>query len=165
MSIEYIRLSSGVLFRKLPACLEVIATENNRLAFLKNVLSRNKLHQRGIKFVLSLFANVYKKWVIEKPLASLILVLLVVGYFSYHIPNFKLDASAESLVLENDDSLQYYRTISKSYGSDDFLIITYAPFKDLMSDAVLSTSTAHSNSGLHQLGGAISASPSKVHPK
>lgn len=64
-------------------------------------------------------------------------VLLVVGYFSFQIPNFKLDASAESLVLENDDSLQYYRTISKSYGSDDFLIITYAPTKDLMSDAVL----------------------------
>ena len=64
-------------------------------------------------------------------------VLLVVGYFSSHITNFKLDASAESLVLENDDSLQYYRTISKSYGSDNFLIITYAPVKDLMSDAVL----------------------------
>jgi hypothetical protein len=65
------------------------------------------------------------------------LVLLVVGYFSSQIPNFKLDASAESLILENDDSLQYYRMISKSYGSDDFLIITYAPVKDLMSDAVL----------------------------
>jgi len=75
--------------------------------------------------------------VIEKPLASLTLVLLVVTGFSYYIPNFKLDASAESLVLENDTSLQYYRAISKAYGSDDFLIITYAPFKDLMSDAVL----------------------------
>ena len=74
---------------------------------------------------------------IEKPFASLIMVFLVVGYFSYHIPSFKLDASAESLVLENDNSLQYYRKISKSYGSDDFLIITYAPFKDLMSDEVL----------------------------
>ena len=87
--------------------------------------------------MLNLFANAYRRWVIEKPLASLIIVFLVVGYFSYHIPNFKLDASAESLVLENDDSLQYYRKISKSYGSDDFLIITYAPFKDLMSDEVL----------------------------
>lgn len=87
--------------------------------------------------MLSLFTNIYRKWVIEKPLASLIFVFLIVGYFSYHIPNFKLDASAESLVLENDDSLQYYRKISKTYGSDDFLIITYAPFKDLMSDAVL----------------------------
>ncbi len=65
------------------------------------------------------------------------MVLLVVGGFSYYIPNFKLDASAESLVLENDNSLRYYRAISKSYGSDDFLIMTYAPFQDLMSDAVL----------------------------
>jgi predicted RND superfamily exporter protein len=87
--------------------------------------------------LLNLLANNYRKWVIEKPLASLMVVLLVVGYFSSHIPSFKLDASAESLVLENDNSLQYYRTISKSYGSDDFLIITYDPFKDLMSDAVL----------------------------
>lgn len=77
--------------------------------------------------MLIFFANTYRKWVIEKPLVSLIMVFLVVGYFSYHIPNFKLDASAESLVLENDNSLQYYRKISKSYGSDDFLIITYAP--------------------------------------
>jgi len=87
--------------------------------------------------LLIFFANTYRKWVIEKPLVSLIMVFLVVGYFSYHIPNFKLDASAESLVLENDNSLQYYRKISKSYGSDDFLIITYAPYKDLMSDGVL----------------------------
>jgi uncharacterized protein len=87
--------------------------------------------------LLNLLSSNYRKWVIEKPLASLMVVLLVVGYFASHIPSFKLDASAESLVLENDDSLQYYRTISKSYGSDDFLIITYAPFKDLMSDAVL----------------------------
>tara|TARA_B100001142_G_scaffold329858_1_gene394762 strand:+ start:1918 stop:4365 length:2448 start_codon:yes stop_codon:yes gene_type:complete len=75
--------------------------------------------------------------VVEKPLVSLMMVLLVVGFFSSHISSFKLDASAESLVLENDNSLQYYRTISKSYGSDDFLIITYAPFKDLMSDTVI----------------------------
>ncbi|MFL2916392.1 MAG: RND family transporter [Nitrospinia bacterium] len=74
---------------------------------------------------------------VEKPLVSLMMVLLVVGFFSSHISSFKLDASAESLVLENDNSLQYYRTISKSYGSDDFLIITYAPFKDLMSDTVI----------------------------
>ena len=87
--------------------------------------------------MLSLLANNYRRWVVEKPLVSLMMVLLVVGFFSSHISSFKLDASAESLVLENDNSLQYYRTISKSYGSDDFLIITYAPFKDLMSDTVI----------------------------
>ena len=79
----------------------------------------------------------YFKWVVEKPLWALIFVVLVVAGFSYHIPKFKLDASAESLVLENDDALEYYRKISKVYGSDDFLVITYSPFQDLMSDEVL----------------------------
>lgn len=84
-----------------------------------------------------IFINSYFKWVIEKPLWALAFVTLVVAGFSYHIPKFKLDASAESLVLENDNALEYYRKISKIYGSDDFLVITYAPFKDLMSDEVL----------------------------
>jgi len=79
----------------------------------------------------------YFKWVVEKPLWALIIVVLVVIGFSYHIPKFKLDASAESLVLENDNALEYYRKISKIYGSDDFLVITYSPFKDLMSNEVL----------------------------
>jgi len=84
-----------------------------------------------------LLVDGYFKWVVEKPLWALIFVVLVVVGFSYHIPKFKLDASAESLVLENDNALEYYRKISKVYGSDDFLVITYSPFKDLMSDEVL----------------------------
>ena len=79
----------------------------------------------------------YFKWVVEKPLWALTFVVLVVVGFSFQIPKFKLDASAESLVLENDNALEYYREISKIYGSDDFLVITYSPFKDLMSDEVL----------------------------
>ena len=79
----------------------------------------------------------YFKWVIEKPVWALIFVTLMVVGFSYHIPSFKLDASAESLVLENDNALEYYRKISKVYGSDDFLVITYSPKKDMMSDEVL----------------------------
>ena len=82
-------------------------------------------------------SDIYFKWVIEKPVWALVFVALVVAGFSYHIPKFKLDASAESLVLENDNALEYYRKISKVYGSDDFLVITYSPKKDMMSDEVL----------------------------
>jgi uncharacterized protein len=39
--------------------------------------------------------------------------------------------------LENDNALEYYRKISKVYGSDDFLVITYSPKKDMMSNEVL----------------------------
>ncbi len=47
---------------------------------------------------------------------------------------FKLDASADSLVLENDEDLRYFRSINKIYGTEDFLIITYSPFEDLLSE-------------------------------
>ncbi|MBL4664870.1 MAG: MMPL family transporter [Nitrospinaceae bacterium] len=106
-----------------------------------------------MKFFLS---DMYFKWVIEKPIWALVFVALVVAGFSYHIPKFKLDASAESLVLENDNALEYYRKISKVYGSDDFLVITYSPKKDMMSDEVLADMKALSDElskldGIHSI--------------
>ncbi len=79
----------------------------------------------------------YRTIVIDRPLIALSLVACVVVFFGFHTPNFKLDASAESLVLEDDADLQYYRTIRERYGADDFLIIAYRPIGDLLSDDVL----------------------------
>jgi len=79
----------------------------------------------------------YRTIVIEHPLIALSLVALAVVFFGFHIPNFKLDASAESLVLEDDADLQYYRILRERYGADDFLIIAYRPMDDLLSDGTL----------------------------
>ncbi|MEC7640821.1 MAG: MMPL family transporter [Nitrospinota bacterium] len=76
----------------------------------------------------------YDKVVLDNPWAALIFVTLFVVFFAFQAPQFKLDASAESLVLESDDDLRYYRNINKIYGSDDFLIITYKPFDDMLSE-------------------------------
>ncbi|MCZ6874349.1 MAG: MMPL family transporter, partial [bacterium] len=51
--------------------------------------------------------------------------------------HFKLDASSESLVLENDAALRYYFAIDKLYGTEEFLIITYTPVGDLLSEESL----------------------------
>ncbi len=83
------------------------------------------------------FLNFYKGIVIEKPLIPLLMLILLVGFFSFHVNEFKLDASSESLILENDEDFRYYRIIKKLYGSDDFLIITYNPVTDLLSPASL----------------------------
>lgn len=80
----------------------------------------------------------YDKVVLANPWATLVFITLLVGFFAYQVPNFKLDASAESLVLEDDEDLRYYRKINKIYGADDFLIITYTPFDDLLSENSLS---------------------------
>lgn len=80
----------------------------------------------------------YDNLVISRPLTTLVLMLLVIGFFSTFAPNFKLDASADSLLLENDQDLKYYRQTSARYASDDFLVITYKSKGDLLSENSLS---------------------------
>ena len=87
--------------------------------------------------MLSRITSIYNTLVLRQPLATLIALTLVIVYFLLYIPEFELDASADSLVLENDSSLKYYRIIRERYGSDDFLIVTYSPEKELFSSAVL----------------------------
>ena len=56
------------------------------------------------------------------------------------LPNFKLDASADSLTLERDDDLNFSREVVKRYGSDNFLIVTFSPIKgDLFDKSNLDT--------------------------
>ena len=68
-------------------------------------------------------------------------VLLFIGVLAIGlaigIPNFKLDASGDSLTLENDQDLDYYREVAKDYQSGDFLIVTFKPKADLFSDESL----------------------------
>ena len=75
--------------------------------------------------------------VIEHPSLALAIVMTTVVFFGFHTSDFRLDASAESLVLEDDADLKYYRTVRERYGADDFLIIAYRPIGDLFSDTSL----------------------------
>jgi len=77
------------------------------------------------------FISAYDRMVLKQPLATLIVLTAAIVYFLLYIPDFELDASADSLVLENDSSLKYYRSIREQYGSDDFLIVTYSPRGEL----------------------------------
>ena len=87
------------------------------------------------------FIAVYDRLVLQRPLGALIAVTMVTVFFLLHIPEFELDASADSLVLENDTSLKYYRGVREQYGSDDFLIVTYSPQEALFSEQVLADIT------------------------
>ncbi len=80
---------------------------------------------------------IYKKLVFEKPVITLFITLLIIASLGLFISDFKLDASADSLVLENDEDLRYYRGAQAIYGSDEYLFITYAPYSDLFSQEIL----------------------------
>jgi predicted RND superfamily exporter protein len=88
--------------------------------------------------MLSGIAALYEKIVLKRPVLTLSAVSLLIAFFSAYVPDFKLDASADSLVLERDRDLRYYRSIKARYGSDDYVIITYTPENDLFSGESLS---------------------------
>jgi predicted RND superfamily exporter protein len=86
---------------------------------------------------LTALLHAYDELVLKRPAITVFVIALLVSFFVYHAPAFRLDASADSLVLENDEALQYYRSIRARYGSDDYLIVTYTPNQDLFGKAVL----------------------------
>ena len=59
--------------------------------------------------MLSTLIGWYKAIVIRFPVYTLIAVTLLTGYLAWSIPDFRLDASADSLVLEHDKALSYYK--------------------------------------------------------
>ena len=77
--------------------------------------------------------NLYSKLVLAYPKAWLALIALIIGVSGVYVQDFRLDASADSLILENDQDLLYHRAINKAYGTEDFLIIAYTPFGELLS--------------------------------
>lgn len=84
-----------------------------------------------------LLISLYERAVIHRPLIVGVLIALLAAASAYYARDFRLDASADSLVLENDRDLAYYREIRARYGSDDFLIVTYTPQDELFSQPVL----------------------------
>ena len=84
-----------------------------------------------------MFSKSYQNIVIQKPKLILTLLFLVLLSFGYFSKDFKLDASSDTLLLENDPDLNYLREVTKRYGSKDFLVLTYTPEKEIInSDSI-----------------------------
>lgn len=84
--------------------------------------------------------EIYENSILLRPVTSIAFVILIAIAMAFGLPNFKLDASADSLTLENDTALAYYRESLQKYGSSDFLVVTYTPYTgDLFDDKSLQT--------------------------
>jgi predicted RND superfamily exporter protein len=74
-----------------------------------------------------MFSYIYKKLVIDFSKVTLFFLLILVGFSLYQSKNFNLDASSDALLLEGDPDLKYLREVNQTYGSKDFLVLTYSP--------------------------------------
>ena len=60
----------------------------------------------------SVIYSFFDKVVLRHPVIVIVCVFAVVGFLALGIKNFRLDASPETLVLENDEDLRYSRLIN-----------------------------------------------------
>jgi len=79
-----------------------------------------------------MFEKIYKNSIIEKPKLTLLILITLLLSFGYFTKDFQLDASSDTLLLENDPDLKYLREVNAKYGSKDFLVLTYTPKDNLL---------------------------------
>ena len=88
-----------------------------------------------------MFEKIYKNSIIDKPKFTLLVLAIVLVTFGFFSKDFKLDASSDTLLLENDPDLNYLREVNNRYGSKDFLVLTYTPKDKLLAPETIKNLT------------------------
>ncbi len=65
------------------------------------------------------------KILFRKSVTILLILVAIFTFFAFHINQFSLDASSESLLLDDDIDFKYYKKLRKQYGSSSNLVISY----------------------------------------
>ena len=74
-----------------------------------------------------MFASIYKKIIVDYSKITILFLIFVVFFSLYQSKNFNLDASSDALLLEGDPDLKSLREVNQTFGSKDFLVLTYTP--------------------------------------
>ncbi|MCI5054206.1 MAG: MMPL family transporter [Pelagibacteraceae bacterium] len=73
-----------------------------------------------------MFGKFYNK-ILQYPFYILLIFTTLFLFSIYQSKNFELDASADTLLIDNDPDLIFLRQLNKKYKSEEFFIITYTP--------------------------------------
>ncbi|MDH3715898.1 MAG: hypothetical protein OET44_18855, partial [Gammaproteobacteria bacterium] len=85
----------------------------------------------------TLLTTLYARLILQRPVLALTVLTAILVALAMQVPNFKLDASADSLLLENDNDLRIFREVATRYTSQEFLVVTFTPNQDLFDDESL----------------------------
>src|SRR6266849_8259737 len=61
--------------------------------------------------------------IVGRPKIVLFLLLLITGFFAYHVRDIRLDSSVDSLLPQDDPEKQYYNEVRQVFGSDEIGLI------------------------------------------
>ncbi len=86
-----------------------------------------------------MLASFYKNFILAYPLRVLFIVGVVVSLFGVGATKLKIDASSNTLMLQDDSDLLFGREVAKKFTTPDMLVVTFTPNTPLLSDATLKT--------------------------
>ena len=92
----------------------------------------------------------YQKLILKYPLSVLVILISSILIFGMNVSKLEIDASAETLLLNDDKDLAFSRTVAKRFQTNDVLILAYKPKHDLLSPESLKTLT-HISDALEKL--------------
>ena len=81
--------------------------------------------------------SLYEQLVLRRPALVLAALALLLAAAVAQFPKIRLDASADSLLLQGDPALEYFRDVNRRYGAQEFIVITWQPNAPLLADASL----------------------------
>ena len=87
--------------------------------------------------MINIIKNIYTATVLGKPALVFFFMSVILCFFALHTKNFKLDASADSLLLEDDKDLQLFRETIERYTTKEFLFVTFTPKDSIFSEPIL----------------------------
>lgn len=70
--------------------------------------------------------------IVAFPKITLGLFTVLALFFGYYSTKLEIDASSQTLLLDNDKDLQIWREVSKRYETPNFLVLAYTPAGDLL---------------------------------
>ena len=70
--------------------------------------------------------------IVAFPKITLALFTALALFFGYYSTKLEIDASTQTLLLDNDKDLQIWREVSKRYETPNFLVLAYTPAGDLL---------------------------------
>ena len=82
-----------------------------------------------------MISHLYQNSILKNPKSVFKILLITLISFGYYSKDFRLDASSETLLIDGDPDLKYLKEITNRYGSKEFLVLTYTPNEDMVSDS------------------------------
>ena len=81
-----------------------------------------------------MLAKIYQNNILGNPKSVLLILVSILFLSIYFSKDFRLDASSETLLLDGDPDLKYLNEINERYNAREFLVLTYTPNDEMISD-------------------------------